>query len=117
MNHFKNLINKFRSEPKNRCGVNNFQCGKCQTCVIADNERWNKIWEQKYSQQEKEYYRPDSSSRESPSAMQSSLAINWPIDDMDYCLLSPERAEAGRRRAAGRRAKLRSKKNAAQSPA
>ena len=45
-------------------------CGQCPTCV--DNERWERIFQEKYGQQERDYY---ASGREPRSAGVSAKAL------------------------------------------
>ena len=94
-------IIKAVTTPRNKCGVDGFTCGKCAACVRKEEERWNAIWQQKYGQQEAEYYSRASLDPRLSSAGQSSLNNNWPIDEGDYSLLSSATAVARRKKAAG----------------
>ncbi len=84
---------------KNKCGVDGFSCKTCEKCRRAEDERWNKIWEQKYATQEAAYYRRDASYlRERFSPAQSTLNINWPIDEDVTHILSPAKKKSSARR-------------------
>jgi hypothetical protein len=85
-------------KPKNKCGIDGFACKTCARCRRAEDERWNKIWEQKFASQEKDYYRRGISYlRERQSPGQSSLNINWPIDEDVTNILSTPKGVSRRR--------------------
>ncbi len=97
---------------RNKCGVDGFTCGKCAACKRKDEEKWNSIWKQKYGRQEEEYYSRDSLDPRLSSFAQSSLNINWPVDEGDYSLVSSKSAAAKRRKAAGTLAKKKNRPRA-----
>lgn len=83
-----NLSNVFK-RPRNKCGVNNFQCGTCGTCRQKEEDRWNRIWEEKYGKQERRYYELDAMTRQTMySPGRSSLSTQEPIDDLDMSPMS-----------------------------
>ena len=103
------------SEPK-RCGEHDYKCGICKRCQKEADERWNRIWKQKYGEQEARYYSQSPSDRQAEySPKQSSLVTNWPIADEVCYLAGTARAAKSRVRSAGRRALIKAEKQKASS--
>ncbi len=96
---------------RNKCGTDGFTCGTCKVCSKKEDEKWQKIWDEKYSDQERKYYEIDPFLRQTEySPGRSSLSTNEPIEDWDAFLSSEERTSE-RLRADGRKKRLEKSKS------
>lgn len=103
---------------KNKCGVAGFSCGVCARCIKKEDERWQQIWDRKYSQQMERYYNRDRSYlQETQSFTQSSLNTNLPTNEDVYGIALPREASLIRRAADGLKHKLNRLKRKALYPA